>query len=116
MNRRATGWIAGLAALAMSFAAAAARPERAPLEARLNLRGEAVSASLSTDSRLIIGQCAECEQLRLRLGASTQYVVNGEAVSWGAMRAYLRANPRTVLQVSYRVRDLAATRLAASGR
>ena len=31
-------------------------------------------------------------------------------------RAYLRANPRTVLQVSYRVRDLAATRLAASGR
>lgn len=116
MNRRATGWIAGLAALAMSFAAAAARPERAPLEARLNLRGEAVSASLSTDSRLIIGQCAECEQLRLRLGASTQYVVNGEAVSWGAMRAYLRANPRTALQVSYRVRDLAATRLAASGR
>lgn len=66
MNRFASGWMAGLAALALNFGAAAALPERAPLEARLNLRGDAVSTSLSTDSRLVIGQCAECEQLRLR--------------------------------------------------
>jgi hypothetical protein len=116
MSRQLTGWIAALAVLAVSSDAMAAQPERPPLQAELSVKAEAVSGSLSNDRRMVIGRCADCEQLRLQLGSATRYFVNGQTTSWSELSAYLRANPGAALQVSYQVRNLTATRLAASGQ
>lgn len=105
-----------VAVTAVVSSALAAPPPRTPLQAELSVKAEAISDSLSNDSRLVIGRCADCEQLRLRLGSATSYFVNGRAASWSELRSYVRANPGAALQISYLVRDLAATRLAASGQ
>ncbi len=116
MERQWKGWLAAIAVAVALSNAQAASPPRAPLEARLGVRAEDVNIALSGDSRLFIGRCADCERLVFAFTPATQYSLNGEAVGWSALRAYLSANPGAALQVTYEVRRLVVTRVSATGR
>jgi hypothetical protein len=113
MNRRVSALIAGLA---VAFAAYTAPPERQPAITQIEIEAADVHPTLSTGSRLFIGKCAECEPRVLAMSGDTRFAIGDQASTWAALSAYLKANPQVRLQVVYRIQDLTAVRLVASGQ
>jgi hypothetical protein len=87
-------------------------------QARSELGHEAVPSMVSlpraAGGELVLQVCATCKVLRLRVDATTRYLIGKEEVSLAEMAKYLEAHPMVPLVVVQPRNELVLSRLVAS--